>query len=138
MRPRLLAVAGILALLAVGFFARPVTSSRAEPNDPRLGALKLVLKGLVTAEEQYYADRGAYTTEMAALTSRGVHLPDSVWAHVIHAGGRSWTGAAYHRGLKGKSCVIYVGLRADFPSAPVTERDSTAASEEGMPVCDRS
>jgi hypothetical protein len=137
MRPRLLALAGTVALVALGIVARPVTSSRAGANDPRLDGLKLVLRGLITAQEQYYAEHGTYTTEMSALKSLGVTLPDSAFAHVIQAGGRSWNGAAYHRGLRGKSCVVYVGLRADFPTPPVTEKDSTKATTEGLPVCDR-
>jgi hypothetical protein len=87
-------------------------------------------------QEKYYFEHGTYTTDLPALRLLGAPRPDSVAVYIIHAGGRSWTGAAFHHGLRGKTCVIYVGYLSDFPSPPVTQADSMPAREEGQAVCD--
>ena len=75
---------------------------------------------------------------MAALGVFRRETPrDSIWVQVINAGGRSWSGRAIHIAARDKSCVIYVGLKTDLPSPPVTEADSVRATDEGAPVCDR-
>src|SRR5919198_3153402 len=100
--------------------------------------LKRQLRALVTAQEGYWAEHGTYTTDAAAL---GVFKPhrapttsaDSVWVQVIQAGGRSWWGRAAPRGQNRKSCVIYVGTRADFTAPPATDGAQVKAQDEGAP-----
>jgi hypothetical protein len=109
------------------------------PSSPD-AVLKKGLRKLVTAQEQFWHDHGTYTTDVSQLGFHkgGQRWIDSVWVQVLSAGGRSWSGRAIHRGIGQKSCVIYVGVPSDFPSgAPVTERDSVRATEEGVPVCDK-
>jgi len=103
--------------------------------------LKRQLRGLVTAQEGYWANHGTYTTDVAAL---GVFKPrrppttpaDSVWLQVIQAGGRSWWGRAVYLGQRDRSCVIYVGTTADFTAPPTTDGAQVKAHDEGAPVCD--
>ena len=56
--------------------------------------LKRQLRGLVTAQEGYWADHGTYTTDVSALGLFAPHrtpstAADSVWLQVIQEGGRS-------------------------------------------------
>jgi len=100
--------------------------------------MKSALRNLVVAQENYFANHGTYTTDVAALGlySRGQARADSIWIQVIHGGGRSWSGRAVHRATRDKSCAIYVGYLSDFPSRPVTDKDSLAVRNEGEPICD--
>ncbi len=103
--------------------------------------LKRQLRGLVTAQEGYWADHGTYTTDVSALGLFAPHrtpstAADSVWLQVIQAGGRSWWGRAVYRGQSRKSCVIYVGTTADFTAPPTTDGAQVKAQNEGAPVCD--
>lgn len=101
-------------------------------------ALKRALRNLVVAQENYFANHGTYTTDVAALGlyTKGA-ARDSIWVQVVNAGGRSWNGRAIHMAARERSCVIYVGYKTDLASAPVTETDSLPAKNEGEPVCDR-
>ena len=124
-----------LALLALAGSALAAQ----QPAATREGTLKTRLRNLVVAQEQYFMGHGTYTTDVAALKmfSPEQRPADSVWVQVVNAGGRSWWGRAVHMGDRSKSCVIYVGYATDLGSAPVTERDSTRAVNEGEPACDR-
>jgi hypothetical protein len=134
---RLVAAFGVLILVtAASLGLRAHAAPRTPAPDPRLGALKLLLRDLVVTQEKYYFEHGTYTTDLSALRLLGAPRPDSVAVYIIHAGGRSWTGAAFHHGLRGKTCVIYVGYLTDFPSPPATQADSVRAREEGLPICD--
>jgi len=129
----------LAALLVVGAVTSPSGGAhRKQGPEPRAAAMKSALRNLVVAEENYFADHGTYTTDVAALGlyARGHARTDSIWIQVIHGGGRSWSGRAVHRALRDKSCAIYVGYLSDFPSRPVTEKDSIAARNEGEPICD--
>ena len=111
------------------------TAQSTATNTP-LDQIRVRLRALVVAEENYYSDHGSYTTDLAGLGM----LPsrsDSVWIRVVHAGGRSWIADAHHRGLPGKSCVIHVGELADFPSLPLTEDAALPPAQEGAPTCDK-
>jgi hypothetical protein len=128
----------ILALSAAFALAPTALTSQQPQPDPRAAALKSALRNLVIAQERYFVDHGSYTTDVAALGVFRRETPrDSIWVQVISAGGRSWNGRAIHSAARNKSCVIYVGLKTDLPSPPVTEADSVRATDEGAPVCDR-
>jgi hypothetical protein len=106
------------------------------PMNP-LDQVRARLRALVTAQEAYYAQRGTYTTDLAALRLFTPGVRDSLWIRVIHAGGRSWTADGAHRALKGKSCVIRIGFLEDFPSLPQTAESGLPPAREGDPVCDQ-
>lgn len=97
------------------------------------------LRWLIAAEEAYWFNKHeSYTTDLAALReSVAKRSPADVVLSVHHAGGRAWAASAEHRGLAGRSCVIYVGSPEDFP-APATKKDGLRprAQQSGMPLCD--
>ena len=103
------------------------------------------LRNVLAAQEGHYSDHGTYTTSMTALGKYDAGLAptrvntgrrDSVSIQVIFAGGRGWTGIASHWGLRGKSCVVYVGFVDELPKLPITRADRRTPTEEGVPVCD--
>ncbi len=115
----------------------------AQPGLQADSTLKHWLRQLVVSQERYYSEHGTYTTDVAALglfTGRGRAAPsakpDSIYLEVIQAGGRSWWGQARYRGQRGSSCVIWVGLTADFTAAPTTQGGRLPAPKEGEPACD--
>jgi hypothetical protein len=102
------------------------------------------LRNLLAAQEGHYNDHGTYTTSM---TSIGRYDPsfvpanvakrrDSVSVQIIFAGGRGWTGIASHWGLRGRSCVVFVGIAEELPKLPITRADRRTPTEEGVPACD--
>ncbi|MFN2564396.1 MAG: hypothetical protein ABR499_05210 [Gemmatimonadaceae bacterium] len=103
------------------------------------------LRSVLAAQEQHYSDHGTYTTSMTALGKYDTGLSparantgrrDSVSVQVIFAGGRGWTGIASHWGLRGKSCVVYVGIADELPKLPITRADRKTPTEESVPICD--
>jgi hypothetical protein len=103
------------------------------------------LRSVQAAQDLHWNDHGTFTTSMTALgkydpglsparstTARG----DSVSVQVIFAGGRGYTVTASHWGLRGKSCVVYVGSVDELPKLPITRADRKTPTEEGTPVCD--
>jgi hypothetical protein len=61
---------------------------------------------------------------------------DSVSVQIIFAGGRGWTGIASHWGLRGRSCVVFVGMNEELHKIPITPADPRTPTEEGVPACD--
>jgi hypothetical protein len=103
------------------------------------------LRDVLAAQESHYSDHGTYTTSLTALGRYDSRLAppranstrrDSVSVQIIFAGGRGWTGIASHWGLRGKSCVVYVGMPEELPKLPITRADRRTPTEEGVPVCD--
>lgn len=111
------------------------------------------LRTVLIAEEGHYSDHGTYTTSMTSLgryeSSLAMPKPpkpgvpaavpvrrDSVSVQIIFAGGRGWTGIASHWGLRGRSCVVYVGMPEELPKVPITRADRRTPTEEGVPACD--
>jgi hypothetical protein len=103
------------------------------------------LRNVLAAQEGYYSENGTYTTNMTVLgrfdsglapAKMNTTRRDSVSVQVIFAGGRGWTGIASHWGLRGRSCVVYVGLAEELPKLPITRADRRTPTEEGVPICD--
>lgn len=99
--------------------------------------LKSLLRDLVVAEEAFWGEHGAYTTDLKALDlfarrSKGYSVI------VLFAGGRSWTGQTYVAvDIPAAGCAVFVGELADFASPPATPRDDTRLEDEGAPRCDK-
>jgi hypothetical protein len=138
MRTATLAVVSFLGVALATSVRAPASVGRTVAGSPDV-LLKTQLRILVTAQEKFWADHGTYTTDVSQLGMFGTKaaLPDSVWIEVLFAGGRSWSGRALYRGIRHKSCVVYIGALSDFPSPPVSEADSVRANAEGSPVCDK-
>lgn len=101
------------------------------------------LRYLVVSQERYYSQHGTYTTDVSALGlftpprhPGASEKPDSIYLEVIQAGGRSWWGRGSLRGLRGKSCIVWVGTMVDFPAPPTTDGSKVQAPKEGAPTCD--
>ncbi|HEX9703796.1 MAG TPA: prepilin-type N-terminal cleavage/methylation domain-containing protein [Gemmatimonadales bacterium] len=105
-------IIGILASIAIPKFAN--TKEKAY-----LTSMKSDLRNLVTAEEGYFADSIAYTTNLGAAyrTSTGVVGP------TIALTADGWTAWVSHTATT-KTCAIYVGSTALAP-----------AGKEGEPKC---
>jgi hypothetical protein len=119
--------------------------------DAAIKQMTAKLRTVLIAQEGHYTDHGTYTTSMTALGryESSLSIPktraaapatpvrrDSVSVQVIFAGGRGWTGIASHWGLRGRSCVVYVGMAEELPKLPITRTDRRTPTEEGVPTCD--
>ena len=135
--------------------AAPAAAAAPAPVNPAEVAIKQMiakLKTVLIAQEGHYSDHGTYTTSMTSLgryeSSLAMPKPpkpgappvpvrrDSVSVQIIFAGGRGWTGIASHWGLRGRSCVVYVGMPEELPKVPITRVDRRPPTEEGVPACD--
>ncbi len=130
------------------------TTTAAPVNAAELAIKQMTarLRTVLIAQEGHYSDHGTYTTSMTALgryeSSLAMPKPpkpgapvlpvrrDSVSVQIIFAGGRGWTGIASHWGLRGRSCVVYVGMPEELPKVPITRADRRTPAEEGVPACD--
>jgi hypothetical protein len=124
------------------------TAAAAPANAAAEQAIKQMtnkLRNVLAAQEGYYSENGTYTTNMTVLGRFDSGLApakmnstrhDSVSVQVIFAGGRGWTGIASHWGLRGRSCVVYVGIAEELPKLPITRADRRTPTEEGVPICD--
>ena len=123
-------------------------TTAAAPVNPAERAIKQMitkLRDVQAAQDLHLGDHGTYTTSMTALgrydtrfapSRANGHRRDSVSVQVIFAGGRGWTGIASHWGLRGRSCVVSVGMAEELPKIPITRADRRSPTEEGVPMCD--
>jgi hypothetical protein len=128
--------------------ASAASTTVAAPVNPAEQAIKQMiskLRDVQAAQDGHLSDHGTYTTSMTALGKYEPSLApsranssrrDSVSVQVIFAGGRGWTGIASHWGLRGRSCVVFVGLAEELPKVPITRADRRTPTEEGVPACD--
>jgi len=108
-------IIGILAAIAIPKFAN--TKGKAY-----ITAMKSDLRNLVTAEEAFFSDSSAYTSNMLSLkfqSSTGVNTP------VIATGAGYWTATVTHTQLPTEVCGI--GMNTTNPVS--------ASASEGEPVC---
>ena len=108
-------IIGILAAIAIPKFAN--TKSKAY-----ITAMKSDLRNLVSAEESYFSDSAAYTSNLTLVgfkQSTGVNTPS------LNIGAGYWSATVTHTQLVGISCGIAVNT-----TNPVV---STAG--EGEPAC---
>jgi hypothetical protein len=134
------AVALLFAAATAGAQARPAMaaptpSAGVSQGDP-MREMAQALRDLITQQEKYWAGHGSYTTDGVALGTYPMPKKQLVMVQVIFAGSRGWTGMATYRGLKGKSCVVYVGVEAELPKIPATWAEHLPAQVEGQPRCD--
>jgi hypothetical protein len=96
---------------------------------PRFDQIRRGLRRLVVAEENYYAENGAYTEDLTRIgfTPEGDTRVRFLW---LSRGG--WAASGTHPDIPSRDCVIYVGRER---GAPTTLRD-VRSGKEGVPVCD--
>lgn len=165
LRPKLTTLAVAAALVPFAAHAQQQqgapqstgSTAAATPMNPAADAaikqMMAKLEKVRLAQEDHYTAHGTYTTSMTSLgryePSLAMPKPpkagaaptipvisDSVSVQVIFAGGRGWTGIASHWGLRGRSCVVYVGIAEELPKLPITRADRRTPTEERAPVCD--
>ena len=112
----LLVVVAIIGVLAA--IALPKLSSTR--NRANLASIKSDLRGLVTAEENYFDDNARYAGDIADLQFRGSR---GVAITIVEATASGWSATGTNAALAGVSCTIWVGSV------------STPSGSEGVPTC---
>ena len=107
-------IIGILASIAIPKFAN--TKEKAY-----VATMKSDLRNLVTAEEGYFAEAQAFTSDLAAV---GLSPSKNVTVVVSNVTGSGWQAQATHLNAAGRVCDVYVGDAA-----------TAAGQTEGVPVC---
>jgi hypothetical protein len=104
-------------------------------KSPEIDDMKAALRDLVVAEETYFAAHQGYTMDHGSLdifpTKHG-----QAQTSVTFIGPNSWSGTATEPSLKGKNCVMYVGLLKELPKGAPKTLGGVVAKEEGVPACD--
>jgi hypothetical protein len=87
------------------------------------------LRRLVVAEENYYAENGIYTEDLARIGFRP--QPDTR-IRFLWSSRAGWAARASQPELAGQDCVVYVGREHEPPATSRRAR----TGKEGVPVCD--
>jgi hypothetical protein len=125
--------------------ASPAAATPVNPAERAIKQMIAKLRDVQAAQDLHLSDHGTYTTSMTSLGRYDTRFApsrangqrrDSVSVQIIFAGGRGWTGIASHWGLRGRSCVVYVGMAEELPKLPITRADRRTPTEEGVPMCD--
>lgn len=106
-------IIGILAAIAIPKFA--TTKEKAY-----MATMKTDLRNLVTAQEGYFSDNQAFTTDLNALN---FDPSTNVTVVVNSAANADWDATATHALVTGKQCVVAVGSGVG------------AGQKEGVPDC---
>ena len=107
-------IIGILAAIAIPKFA--TTKEKAY-----LATMKTDLRNLVTAEEGYFSDNQAFTSDLSAI---GFSPSKNVSITVDNVTGNGWHANATHSVATSRTCDVYVGDAA-----------TAAGQKDGVPVC---
>lgn len=98
--------------------------------------IRMRLRELTMAEENYYQESNSYTTDLSKLM-----LPrrtgDVVVLRVTFAGPAGWSAEGTHPALPGKNCVTYAGPLNLLPIPPATTADHVQPLGERDMVCDK-
>lgn len=99
-----------------------------------LSLMRMHLRELITAEEAYMAENGAYTDdyERLALMDRG----DSVTVEIRWAGPAGWVAEATHPAFAEGSCVAGAGAVNSIPEQVATRRDGLRPEASFHVTCD--
>lgn len=106
-------IIGILAAIAIPKFA--TTKEKAY-----MATMKTDLRNLVTAQEGYFSDNQAFTTDLVALN---FDPSTNVTVVVNGAANADWDATATHSLVAGKTCIVRVGAGLVAPQ------------KEGVPFC---
>jgi prepilin-type N-terminal cleavage/methylation domain-containing protein len=106
-------IIGILAAIAIPKFA--TTKEKAY-----MATMKTDLRNLVTAQEGYFSDNQAFTTDLVALN---FDPSTNVTVVVNSAANADWDATATHLLVSGKQCDVAVGAAVVAPM------------KEGVPAC---
>lgn len=99
--------------------------------------MRMRLRELTVAEEQYYQEKNTYTADLALLSTYLLkRTGDVVVVRVLSAGVAGWSAEATTPALPGKSCVVYAGPLSVQPKEPATMADHIKPLGERDMVCD--
>jgi hypothetical protein len=151
--PRTVPPAGVSPAMAQEGVARTATRAAADPggmDDPNAQMriptgyrttnardfMRMRLRELTVAEENYDQESNTYTTELSKLMlARRTGVV--VVLRVTFAGPAGWSTEATHPAMPGKSCVTYAGPVTLLPRTPETALDHTQPLGERDLVCDK-
>jgi hypothetical protein len=112
---------------------RPATRSVSEATGPEAEAafrdISQTLRGLVAAEQSFFAENGTYSADLAKVgfRVRGASQVEFFW--VTRDG---WAARASHPALGGRDCVTFTGAGGPVPAT----RRLGRSGPEGVVVCD--
>jgi hypothetical protein len=87
------------------------------------------LRRLVTAEETFFAENGAYSDELSIL---GLKPDSNTTIRFLRISRDGWAARGTHADLPGRDCVIFVGRPRSRPKTVKYGR----LGREGVPACD--
>src|SRR4051794_9380112 len=94
-----------------------------------LSTVRGSLRKLITAEETYFVDHSAYTSNLSQLK---LAASDSVTIKFVEFSPTAYAASGTLKGADGVSCVVMIG---NVTAAPETAK-GTAATAEGGVICD--
>jgi hypothetical protein len=113
----------------------PIRSSQNGSRiDPEIAAAafsetRRTLRRLVTAEETFFAENGAYSDELSIL---GLKPDPNTTIRFLRISRDGWSARGTHTSLAGRDCVIFVGRPRSRPTTVKYGR----RGREGVPACD--
>jgi hypothetical protein len=108
-----------------------ITDSSRSADAENFAKIRRNLRALVTAEETFFAENGAYSDDFNFVRFKP---EDEVKVRFLWISPRGWAASGTHPALQGRDCVTFVG-KADAP--PTTLR-FVRRGREGVLVCDDS
>lgn len=110
--------------------ATPGAESGTSPDKERVrGAMRATLRNLMTSEARFFAEYGAYTTQLEKLKEQPdepLDVPAGIAVSVDEVTDRGWFATARIVGVSGLVCSIRVG----------ETRLGSRIAREGEPVCE--
>jgi hypothetical protein len=104
-------------------------SGTVETQARNFAEIRRTLRGLVVAEETFFAENGTYSKEVPLM--RAAREQD-IAVRFLWVSREGWAASATHIGLPDKDCVIFVGPA----QAPPTTLKYGRRGRLGVPVCD--
>ena len=108
--------------------ARRTRDHTATPPTPAEVAdvMRRELRGLMTAEMEYYTETNTYANDVIAV---GYHPVPAVQITLIDATQRGWAARATTASLPGKSCVVFLGHPKKVPKTAIDRAHPDAERE---------
>lgn len=112
----------LIAVVVIGILAAiAVTSFRNTKGKAYSASVRSDLQNLVTAEESFFYDHRAYTSDLDSL--KATKSP-GVMLSVVEATATGWSATAYHPSSWPRTCAVYFGNAAALAPASAPDRVS--------------
>jgi hypothetical protein len=123
-------IAPALLLAAQAVRAQDTQPSTQDQEKAALIAMKSDLRNLVTAQEAYYADHSAYSSDIASLKFRD---SQNVSVRLTATQNNAWAAEARSALLPNVACTIFVNLAEQY--RPKVGGKLIPGQQEGEPAC---